>query len=627
MPETAGNKEDKPAAPPPGIKDGAAPAEGRGQGGAAAAPSLSRGTAIPKRQLAALETLLGTFVKSSKTVTLYKDGHSMIGQIVGRVMQILKNAMGREHHLSLEIKAKQVLFDENELPETSESVAFAAVLHTLGVGEVLFTDRLQDGGMLEFLRILVLKADDDNPLERLQKRIQQVKIDGLTIKSIVSFVETDEISMQKPGELTEEQIAAFLKIESLPDFLQLLFKQNEPLTSKEGQILTALFDDLFSRGATLKEFEAGMPWADYDPRIRRHYDELLGAVRGRKKWDARALGSDLSLMHPEETEWIAKQGNHSAERAFDWTLGLTHSIMGKPAGPRLPKFALLAYLRLLGDLGRWGKLGTLLDECDRWREMASSATWAPHLGILRRYVQENLATEKLAGAMRADAVKVEEGDKSLERLHDFVLTLGRKSVPLLLEELRKLEEKGSRQRLAAFLSGVCRRLGGEDLVSSLKDGDYFFVVLVIGILSDVAPQDLPRHLRGALKYEHGKVRRAAIQGLRRFGGADSAKALSAFITMTQHVEEARLAVTALSLISESSVPDKLVAAYGALEDYQARVAIVMALGRFPSHKTREFLAPAAKRSFVEWLTGRNSELRRAARESLVQVEKELSGGA
>ncbi len=69
------------------------------------------------------------------------------------------------------------------------------------------------------------------------------------------------------------------------------------------------------------------------------------------------------------------------------------------------------------------------------------------------------------------------------------------------------------------------------------------------------------------------------------------------------------------------------AAYGVLEDYQARVAIVTALGRFPSSKTREFLAPAVKRGFVEWLTGRNAELRRAARESLAQVDKELSNGA
>ncbi len=604
MPETADNKEEQ-----------------------SAAPSLAQGSAIPKRRLAALGTLIGTLVKSSKTVTLYKDGHSMIGQIIGRVMQILKNAMGREHHLTFEINAKQILFDENELPETPESVALASALHTLGIGEVLFTDRLKNEGMLEFLRILVLKADGDNPLDHLQKRIQQVKIDGLTIKSIISFVETDEVSTQKPGELTEEQITAFLKTDSLPDFLHLLFKQNEPLTSKEGQALTGTFDDLFSRGTTLKEFEKEMPWPDYDPRIRKRYDELLGAVRGRKKWDARGLGSDLSLMHPEEAEWIGKQDNHSVEKAFGWTLGLTHSIMEKPAGPKLPKFALLAYLRLLADLARWGKLESLLNECDRWRGMASSSTWAPHFGLLKKHVLEKLPTAKIAEAARAAVVKVEEGDKSLERLHDFVLTLGRKSVPLLLEELRNLEEKGSRQRLAAFLSGICRRLGGEDLVSSLKDEDYFFVVLVIGILSDVAPKDLPRHLRGALKYEHGKVRQAAIQALRRFGGADSAKALSAFITMTKHVSEARLAVTALSLINESSVPDKLVAAYGVLEDYQARVAIVTALGRFPSRKTREFLAPAAKRGFVEWLTGRNAELRRAARESLVQVDKELSNGA
>ena len=99
----------------------------------------------------------------------------------------------------------------------------------------------------------------------------------------------------KPGELTEEQIVAYLKAGSLPDFLYLLFKQNEPLTSKEGELLTGLFDDLFARAVSLKEFEEGMPWSNYDPRIRKRYDELSAALRGRKKWDAAALGGDLSL--------------------------------------------------------------------------------------------------------------------------------------------------------------------------------------------------------------------------------------------------------------------------------------------------------------------------------------------
>ena len=72
MPDTAGNMEEKKAA----------------------APNLSRTKVQHKRQLVAVENFIGALLKCSKSVSLYKDGHAMVGQMVLRVMSLMRGMRG-----------------------------------------------------------------------------------------------------------------------------------------------------------------------------------------------------------------------------------------------------------------------------------------------------------------------------------------------------------------------------------------------------------------------------------------------------------------------------------------------------------------------------------------------------
>jgi len=576
----------------------------------------------------AAEAFLGSLVKGAKTVSLYKEGHSMIMQVVSRVNLLLKAAIGEEPNLTLELKAKSVLFDDEPLTDSEEMVFFAQALHTLGIGQVLFTSLLSDEGLLEFMKMLVWKADEERSLTDLQKLAQTVRIDGMQLVSILSFVVTgeDDEQQQKPGELTEEQVLAFIAARNIPDFLYLLYKQNEPLLSKEAETVTVLLDQVIHRDIAVEDFEEKMPWDCYDPRIRQRWDAFRQDLSSRKKWFRDPLNSLLSVTARQEMEFLKDHNVHEAAEAFQFARTQVHHILENPVGEKQPQFALQSYSRLLSDMGRTGSLDTLLAECELWRRMAGDARWASYLAVLKKVVQEKIPTQAVAGSVveRLSEVGV-EGEK-FQGLRDFILTIGRGIMPHLMEQLRGARDREARQRLAALLTEVCRHFGVDELVKALDDEDYFLVMQVIGVLGDLALPETTKHVRPMLDHKHAKVRATAVRTLTKFGGEHAVNAVFRYVASCRDPEEAKPAVTAFSLMREPRVGAKLIEAYNANPNYAIRVGILTALGRHPSPETLAFLAELPTGGWWDRLLGRNKELRAAAKASLNQVAEEMNSG-
>ncbi|MFH1726415.1 MAG: HEAT repeat domain-containing protein [Elusimicrobiota bacterium] len=594
-------------------------------------PEITGDKAELKRRQDAVGVFVGSLVKGSRTISLYHAGHSVIPQVVGRVNQLLRAAIGEEPNLMLEVKAKSVLFEEGPLNETPEVVSLAASLHTLGIGQVLFTNRLTDEGMTQFMGILVWKPDEKRTLTDLQKAIQELRIDGMQLVSIMSFVVTGEQdeAQQEPGKLSEEQITAFTSAKTLPDFLHLLAKQNEPLTSKDAESISTLLDQVLYHDISLEQFLGSMPWSFYDPRIRACWDRFQRDLGGRKKWDRHALASQLTTFDANDLAALQERQSHEAKAAFRYALSEVHAILAKPAGDKQPKFALYAYARLLADLGRTGNLPPLLKEYEMWHRLASDPKWGSYLAILKTYVQDKVPTPALAQSMAAHLGAVEPGSEALQELHDFVLTVGRKIVPLLLDEIRRAADKQLRKKLSSLLAAVSRPFGPKALIDALGDEDYFLVVEVIGILDEMHYGEIVKHVAPLLRHQHPKVRGAAVRAAGRAGGPDAVEALASFIASGRYPEEAKLAVTALSLIGEPDVDARLIDSYHQNQEHQIRLAVVTALGRLPSALTRDFLEGVARRTWREWLNvwrewipGAKKSLRLAALASLNQIEEE-----
>lgn len=594
----------------------------------AAVPSIVDAPVVDKKRLAVVESFLAAFVKGAKTMSLYEEGHEMIGQIVARVNNLLRTALGQEPNLTVQVKSKNILYEEAVLEETEEMISFASALHVLGVGQVVFSGKIADEGLLKFMQMITERPDIKRTLVDMQKDVQKTRIDGLQLVSIMSFVETaEDVEQQTPGQLSEEQIVAFLQAKTIPDFTFLLFYQNEPLTGKKADALTILFDEVLDHKISLLEFEKEMPWDLYDPRIRQHWDQLLKGIASRTKWTRDYLYSDLSAMTAEDAVFKEGAKNLNAEAAFECALSEVHSILKTPAGDKQPKYALFAYTRMLSEMGRRGDLDGVLKEMDLWREMAVDQKWAAYLAALKKEVQTRVPTPALAKKFVEKLQAISSENPKFQGLVDFVLTVGRGFVPMLLEEMRSLSDKGHRQKLCALLAAVCRILGPEDLFADLEDEDYFHIVLVLGILTEI---NMPRsavRVAPLLKHEHVKVRKAVFQALRRFGGEESVLAMTEFIVTHKEEDEVKLGVTSLSLINHSLVATKLVEACMIKEDYGVRVAIVTALGRFGSQDTLNYLKSLDHWGLFEWLTGKNKELRNAVRASIQQVQKELADGA
>ncbi|MFH2203972.1 MAG: HEAT repeat domain-containing protein [Elusimicrobiota bacterium] len=593
----------------------------------AAVPSTTAAP-IDRNKLKAVNAFLESFVKGAKTIALYKEGHEMIGQIVSRVNNLLRTALGREPNLTIRVKSKNIYFEEATIEETEEMISFAATMHVLGIGQVMFSGKLQDEGMMKFMRILTERPDVKRSLIDMQKEIQQTRIDGLQLVSIMSFVETDDsVEQMTPGHLTEEEVQDVVAAATLPDFLFLLFHQNEPLTGKQADKLTVLFDEVMDRSISLDDFAGRMPWDLYDPRVRQRWDQLLQDIAGRTKWTRAALCSDLSVMTAADKAFKENEKPLEAAAAFGYALAYVHTVLAKPAGDKQPKYALFAYTRLLGSMALRGELQGLLKEVEIWRSMAADAKWAAYLAALRKEVQAQIPQAALAKNLVAALKEVEPESPGFQTLNDFVLTIGHGIVPLLLADLKEVGDKAHRQKVCALLAAVCRRLGPDDLFAALGDEDYFQVVLVVGILNEINMPGSAEKVAPLLQHSHAKVRQAVFQALRRFGGDASVSGMANFIVTHNDENEVKLAVTSLSLINHPKVGQKLVEAYMANENTAVRVALVTALGRFGTTDTLNFLQSLDHWGWLDWATGKNKELRIAVRASILQVKKELEDGA
>lgn len=587
-----------------------------------------------RKRREAVETFLASMVKGSRTIILYAHGHALIPQVVERVRGLLLAAVGEEPNIQLDVKAKQVLLEEEPLAELPELVSFAMSLHTLGIGNIILTSRVSTDGLEQLMRLLTWKADEKRTLTDLQKAAQEVRIDGLQLISLMSFVVTgeQEESVQRPGQLSEEELQALERTSTLPDFLHILLRRNELLTSREAEQLSALFDQALSGDVAAEDFEEQMPWTLYDPRVRARWDAFRGALAGRVKWTRDLLVSSAALAAKADLAAMADHHAHDALASAEHALAAAHALLDRPVGERQPRFALQAYRRLLEDMARVGRLGPILVEYRLWKERAADPHWGAYLAALRPDIEKILPTAPVAEAFVRRLAETGADAGAADELRAFAESLGPALMPLLVDEMRRVTDKTAQKSLASVLARLSRTFGAGAVAEALKDEDYFVVLQAMGILEEVGGPELTGRVAGLLAHGHAKVRALAIRILGKAGGEQAAAALAAAISSEEHPDEGRLAAQTLSLMMNVGADKLLLAAYRANETYETRVAVAVALSRCPTPEVEAFLVSITSQTFVEWLkglfgrfTGAPKDLREAALHSLAEVRKELHG--
>lgn len=593
-----------------------------------------------KHKQTGIENFVGSLMSSAKMMSLYQPGHPTILQIAERTNNLLMNALGQETTIVIDLKGKSASVGDMELSETKDISLFGVTLHTLGIGQVLFTNRLTKEGMYEFLKVLIAKADENKSLTALQQEIQKLRIDGLQMSFVLSFVATGEteVTEQMPGQLTEEQIAAFIRTETLPDFLLLLLKQNEPLNGKDAETLTLLLDNTLHREVSLEQFQQSMPWSSYDPRIRACWDSFMqkqqwepkqkssaGSRSGtgnRQKWDRKTLVTQISLFRNSDLETLQSRQIYEKAEAVQYCLGAVHSVINVPSSQVQADWALIAYGRMLTELGHDGNIGKLLDEFKQWQIPAASGEPNPYFNTVVRMIQEKVLSVNLAENVIVYMSNREEKTEAFTELENFLPFLGLNAVPLFIEELRKLSDQKERRKLCSLLTTMSKRL--EDvspLVTALSDPDWFIVRNIIMILGEINFPGTSKSLVPLLHHKHERVREECIRSLGKIGDDSAIDALGTFILKWDKPEEIAVAITTLSLLVHPGIDKKLIEAFNQINHYATRIAIVTALSRVCTQSSLKFLESVSKRSFIELITGRNKSLRKTASESLEQVKK------
>lgn len=593
---------------------------------AASGPAL-KGKAL------ALQTLLAGMSKSAKTVALYKDGHPTILDITGRVHALLLKTLGQDTTMTVDIKAKTVVLEDVELPEDPEVASLAYALHTIGVGQVLFTNRVTPEGLLQFFRIVVAKADEKNTLTDLQKAVQQVRIDGLQMTFILSFVVTGETEQeeQAPGLLSEEEVAAFCRAASLPDLLTLLLKQNEPLHGKEAEAVTDLLDSVLHRDATLEALEEGMPWERYDERIRRRFTELAGAARrpprrpagGERgpRWRWEATASWAACLHADDRAALESHQVHEKNDAMRWCLDELKALLDGGMHERQAKHALLAYARLLVEMGKDGLVAPLMAEVPRWKTMVAAPRLKAHAPLLGAALSEGLLTPSFMERLAASVAELEKGTAPFGRCVDLLGYLGEGCVPLLLAELAKAQDKTHRARLCSLLAQSASLLGTGLLGAALQDPDWFVASNVVAIFVEIGDPSCGPLLRPLLKHGHAKVREAACKALLKFPEAEGIAAACDYLASGEPEEVSKL-VIAVSLVSLPGLDKMLISACERTPHDDTQLALLTALGRFPTNDSLHFLKAKARRTWYEILTNRRADVVKAAKQSLEILKRE-----
>ncbi|MBI5202682.1 MAG: HEAT repeat domain-containing protein [Elusimicrobia bacterium] len=583
----------------------------------------------------AVEQFVTGMVTGSKTIGLYRAGHSIINQIGDRALALLTQALGQDTTLTFEVKAKQLVVNDAELPETADSALLASTLHTLGVGQVLFTNRLSRDGMLEFFKILIWKADEKTSLTDIQKAVQQIRIDGMQLTFVLSFVVTGEQAQadQPPGHLTEEQIQAYLAASTLSDYLYLLLKQNEPLIGKEAENVSGLLDGVLNRELSVEKFSEQMPWASYDARIKARFDEITGRPAGSPKtkgagtrkgrpkdpWNAprsiTAYGvytdGDVAIYHDHTV--------HEKNVGVANSMARVHFLLENPQAPSQPKFAVQAYTRFLIEMSRDGDVPGLLREYEFVKALSAKPELAEGMKQLETALQERLASAPFAARVVERLAEIAQDSEEFGEITSLLLFVGGEVLPLLLEEMRRLADKHTRAKLAALITTICLQWGAKALVEALKDEDYFLVSQVVLILGNLGSADFVKPIVPLLRHKHERVREAARKVLGKLGGAESRDAIAAFMLATEDTEEAKQAATALSLMQQEGVDSKLIEGYTISTDYDLQVHLVSAMARVGSPAVEELLHTAGKRTFWERIMGRKKELVEAAAKSLEEI--------
>lgn len=581
-------------------------------------------TAEQARKKAAVAVFIASLATGAKTGGLYKAGHGTILQIAERLIGLLKKTLGQETTLTLDIKAKTAVLDGSELEPSAEITAFCSALHTLGIGQLLLTDRLTSEGMVDFFKVLTAKPDEKTSLADLQKGAQALRIDGLQMIFILNFVVTgeEEVKEQKPGRLSEEQILSYLQAKTLPDFLSLLLHQNEDLLGKEAEAVTDLLEGVLYREIAGEDFETRFDWGAYDPRIKARWTSF------RRPAERRDRGSLVTWASVHDKEELAQLHSHpSLERAEAVGTSLEHVllIMSRPGEDRQLKYALYAYVRLLTELGRDGRVERLLEEHERWERMAEDPKTAELFGALLKPLQEGIPTPAFAQRFADAFAKLAADAERVEKCVRFISFFGSAVVPLLLEELRAMQDKDQRALFSRFLASVGKSVGRDPFIGALRDDDWLLVVAVVWILAEMGAQENNRYFIPLLKHGHRRVREAAMKALVRSATPAAIAALAGYVATREDAEEASKAVIALSLMSASGVDVQLIGAFPKARLYHTQVGIATALGRFPGPEAERFLKATAKRSLIELITGRNKDLRLAARHSLERLKPEGKG--
>lgn len=586
-------------------------------------PDLPKDGLKSRAFAASLDTLLSSLAKSAKTAALYKEGHATSLQIAERAVDVLLKTLGEGTTLTLEVKGKSFIHEEQELPSSPEASVLAASLHTLGIGQLLFTNRVTREGMTQFFKLILLKPDGKATLSDLQKIAQQTRIDGLQLTFLQDFVVTGEaeIAEQIPGQFTEEQVQAFVRARTLPDFLTLLLRQNEVLRGKEVEVVDSLLASVLDRDAGVEALEAGMPWSRYDPRIRERLQALALEARAGERRTRDGLLSWASVFTREDLAALHGHRVHEKYEVVRWSVQRLHGLLARPANAHQPKFSVAVYGRMLRELGRDAKIDDILTEFERWEGMAKDAALTPHMAALKAGIEESLVCPVFAAAAAAKTADLSAHHPDFERLTALLAYLGEGMTPLLLDGLALVQDKAHRANLCALITGVCGKSGTKPLLAALKHEDYFLVVNVVSILATIGGEAHGAKLAPLLKHSHPKVRESVWRALAKSSDPIVNAAMLAYIAEAPPEETAKV-VIAMSLTPREGLDAGFIAACRKTPHEQTQVAIITALGRFHGAATITFLKEQVRRTWYEVLTGRRKALSAAGKSSLEALRKD-----
>jgi len=581
-------------------------------------------------------TLISALITGARTSLLFPAGHATLRTIAEKTMATLRNALGEQTSISLEIKPATVVVAGTELAPGPEITTFAAAFHSLGVGQILITDHLTPDGVSAFFKIMSAKPTEQVSLTDLQRQAKATVIDGLQMTFILEFVVAQKEGSAKTsaGLLSDEQVAALLHTQTLPDFLYLLLCRHETLPGKQAESITDLLEQVLYRQMSADEFQDEMPWADYDPRCKEHWTTLRAcgqwrskrAISGqpRARWDKQSLASWLGVLETAELSQLHPRQTLSKPEAVNQSLQRVLALLQGPLEENDLAVAVDAYARLLGELAQERDIERLIDEPDRWDRWAADARMKPLIERLRSRLCVRFQVPRLAESM-VDYFLARSADITcIQTCARFISFVDKTLVPLLFDRLGHLHDDQQRQKVRKLLALAGRDIDPAPFVLALSSRNSNLVAAAINILTDLDAGANEHHVMPLLNHSQREVREAAMQSLIRAKTATATTALARHIAGLKDADEAGKAVIAASRSAMPGLDERLIEAFPMTRLYATQVAIATALGRMATRKSLSFVEKIARFNWHEFWAGTNKELRHAARESLKQLRRELT---